>query len=752
MNMKTYSQILDDIAKDHIPADLNLAPTIVNQIQKRKGTQMRFKIKPITSVLFAAFAFTLLFFTVPGVKAAVQSWFGYIPGIGLISNGQVRSLEKPVSMTREGITVTVEQAILNQDQTTIVYSVEGLSESAQQLNTNQQYCTYAASLRLSDGSVLPASPSGVDSWATGYRHRLDTKAVTANQKEIVLELSCLFHTRPGSAPENWEIPLHFIVAPAKMTVYPVIEVTGSALSVESSIDEINKSEKSQHLENITLSIDRVVKMENRYLVYAALNWTNTEFNEVDLIDIPETLHLVDEKGKDISFTLISDDQTGIQYDQHKTVFAIKTGLISKTGKLLLKIDALLVNQPVNAEFTFDPGSNPQPGQQWKSGQEFQFGEQNLQIKTITFEKGNGYSFEMFSETGIRKAAPVDLDHPVISGYEGEGINGSFFSGFYYQDEIPLGPVTFTINNIGVKKNVAHLQAQWTPQETEVETTPIQTSVCLTNEKWKVSSKLSSSIPVNLPQRVLVYGPVDQSNLNGPWETYMMNLDGSNRKNIAEEKAVVSSDSGEAAYSISSQGVLIKDLSTGETSLLPGSQPGDFSPLWSPDGTKIVFMRGAGIFDLFITNLDGSDLHKITSSSSQEIPLAWLDNDHLLYSTQEITGVSIYRLDLNNGKVEEFSSRDIRSVSPDGKFIAAMNLTSPDHWQILLAEVGSDQYWALTEDNLSVLNPIWSPDGKWILATVLDSNGGQAMGAAINLATCDIIALPSLHDDVLAWLQ
>lgn len=753
MNRRPYSKILDEVANDHIPANLNLAPTIIDRIQKGKGFHMRPRIKLVSAILLSAIAFAILFFTVPDVKAAFERWFGYIPGVGLVHEGQIRVLEEPVTSTRDGVTVTVEQVILNHEQTSLVYSVDGISTDTQTIKPDEAYCSYEVSLKLPDGTSFLASPNGVDAWMTGYRHRFDFATIPANIDNAALEISCLFHTRPGSAPEGWEIPLHFVDAPADMTVLPVIDMYTPEGISENAPDHDSKQD-ALSAEAVTLTIDRAVSMDGGYLIYSTLHWEETAFGEIDLIDISETLHLLDANGQEIPYEIFTDDQTGIKYDQHQTAFAIKTSPV-QSDTLTLVVDALLVNLPVEAlQFEFDPGANPKPGQKWQPDLELNFGKYRMKVDTITFEEAGGYSFEMSSDTGVRKASPVDVDHPIVTGYEGESTDNLFFSGFYYAEGLPVGPVTFTISSIWVKQPVQQMQVEWTLPEgsagVSAEALPIQAALCLTPEKWQASLNHTPAIPAGLPDKVFMYGPVDPANPNGAWETSIVNLDGSQRKSVSTEKGTISPDGVLLAFQAADAGIMIKNLSTEETVLLQGTAAGDSDPFWSQDGKKVVFMRNIGIFDLFSVNLDGTDLRQLTFGGSQEIPLAWLADGSLLYEVLDINGTNVYRLDLESDKSQLFSSEGIQSVSQDGQYLAITKMANGERWQIAIKETTGNQRWDLTDGNMSVLNPLWSPDGQWIMTTVLNPEG-PAMGALINLSTCDVIPLPNLQDDILVWV-
>ena len=77
----------------------------------------------------------------------------------------------------------------------------------------------------------------------------------------------------------------------------------------------------------------------------------------------------------------------------------------------------------------------------------------------------------------------------------------------------------------------------------------------------------------------------------------------------------------------------------------------------------------GIFDLFIVNLDGSNLRQITHGGVQEWPVGWLEDGSFLYTVpgREYEYI-VYRLDLASGEPGVLE-REHPILSPDGQHVA-----------------------------------------------------------------------------------
>ena len=111
---------------------------------------------------------------------------------------------------------------------------------------------------------------------------------------------------------------------------------------------------------------------------------------------------------------------------------------------------------------------------------------------------------------------------------------------------------------------------------------------------------------------------------------------------------------------------------------------------------------------------------------------------------------VYRLDLASGESPVFSNENIQSLSPDGQYVAIARLAFGERWQIDISRLDGADRWALANDSLWVLNPLWSASGEWLLATVSATDSGSTTGALINLRTCRVISLPHLEGNLLDW--
>jgi len=271
MSNKTHFQMLDDTAGDLIPDTIDLMPRIAAQLNERKSLMQIFRARPVLVMVIAILAFLVL----SGVAYAIGKVMGYIPGIGMIDQStQLRVLAEPISVTRDGITLTVEQVVLSADKTVLVYKIEGIPEDAYapwEENTSNSYsvvvttegtpesrpvptevtpefssCVPDVYFLLPDGSTLHMHTGEGTGWMTGFENRSVYGPLPAGVNEVTLIMPCVEGALVGRLPENWEVPLRFESAPSDMIVLPVVEVTASTSHASQSAMKLEQVIETNH--------------------------------------------------------------------------------------------------------------------------------------------------------------------------------------------------------------------------------------------------------------------------------------------------------------------------------------------------------------------------------------------------------------------------------------------------------------------------------------------------------------------------
>jgi len=183
-----------------------------------------------------------------------------------------------------------------------------------------------------------------------------------------------------------------------------------------------------------------------------------------------------------------------------------------------------------------------------------------------------------------------------------------------------------------------------------------------------------------------------------------------------------------AYQARESQIFILDLETNEKTQLTDIKSNNSSPIWSPDGTQIVFETNRdGNFEIYVMNADGSNSRNITNHSAKDWGAAWSpDGKWIAFNSDRDGDNEIYLLDVMTNAVVQLTHNNINDYSPTW---------SPDNTQI--AYVSSPGNSDLS--NINVMNidgsnktplissfgiseqPAWSPNGDW-LAFVSNENG------------------------------
>jgi TolB protein len=169
-----------------------------------------------------------------------------------------------------------------------------------------------------------------------------------------------------------------------------------------------------------------------------------------------------------------------------------------------------------------------------------------------------------------------------------------------------------------------------------------------------------------------------------------------------------------------------------------NNPGfDDSPAISPDGKKIAFLSSRNDpapkfpdlkYDIYIMNIDGSNLQQLTSTNVAEDHPAWSpDSKRIIFDADydEDGFYEIYTFMSDGSSLTRLtntkSNDQFADWSPDGKQIAYSSDRN-GNWDLFLLNVITNQDDSLIADELHIqltsndeweLFPAWSPDGKKI---------------------------------------
>jgi TolB protein len=154
-----------------------------------------------------------------------------------------------------------------------------------------------------------------------------------------------------------------------------------------------------------------------------------------------------------------------------------------------------------------------------------------------------------------------------------------------------------------------------------------------------------------------------------------------------------------------------------------------APAWSPDGkTLAAVLTRDGSSQIYLMNPDGSNLRKLTSSSSGAIdtePFFTPDGQSIYFTSDRGGSPQIYRMAASGGEATRITFDGDYNVSPrvspDGKTLSYIARIS-GRFQLMAMDIESRQTQALT-DGPRDESPTFAPNGRIILyASDVDGRG------------------------------
>jgi hypothetical protein len=706
-----------------------------------------------------------LLVTSPTVVTAMKKLFGYIPGVGVVeTNSPLRVLAEPVSQTRDGITITVKEAVASADKIVVIFTIDNIPFDKLSHQVDQPGCGMNVEMRLPDGTSLRSSGGSGEGWGTGYKNTFTYAAVPANINEAVLVIPCIMDVLPGVLPENWELPLRFIPAPDNLTALPVIEYTPSP--------QPNAVEKNP------ITISKVIDTGSTYILIGEFNppWASGP----NPMPLASEMSVLDGNGQPAQWEYPQDVQNQQPSNPNAQAWAIQ---IAKgfTPPLAIQYSGRSshpAKDPV--QFEFDAGANPQPGEQWQLNKEFNVEGHAFTLTTVEVAVGlrcnpiNGYGFTFTSsDTSISSVSVAGIDGYTIApvgngscGGGGGGGGGGMDAGMGSTWGMSLGFTEMPKGKLKVKLAVdlygdpQEWKLEWQPQDSSTNSA-VPTDVpdaCLTTDSWQAATQSPAPIPVDLTGKLIAYGRIledgkDPSPDN--FGVFTINLDGNNKQVIGQGVWPSLSPDGTQAVYAWDNGLYLANLSSGEKHLIPNTNANDYGARWSPDGKQIAFIR-VDDFNLYTIRPDGSALTRVINGIDYEQLVGWApDGKGLFYAVDSQAGMALKKLDIASGATTDLFAVESKGaffdISPDGKKIAfpeRMGMSTVIYTSSL---DGSDRRLIAQMGNWTTADPIWSPDGNWLIIRVLPYGTDANFLALVNVQDCRVIPLSWNAEQISTWI-
>ncbi|MCC6189075.1 MAG: PD40 domain-containing protein [Anaerolineales bacterium] len=676
------------------------------------------------------------------VLASMRQLLGYLPGVGVVDqSAPLRVLVEAVSLTREGVTVSVNRATLSADRTQIDFGVAGVPLSAYPAAEAVTGCVEHWHLRLPDGTRLAADAP-----------------VPASVSQATFVLPCIFNTLPGAAPEDWELPLRFVAAPPDLVVLPIVEVTPpivppatatqSATHAPVASPPAATATSSPVEESLAgVSIDKVIETADGYILIGAIRLQAAGAGQAQ---VTGALVLRDANRQTVPYTFPPDlnEYDLLDLEPGDVPFSLQVAGAGLAFPLTFEIPGIVItpgDPQARAELTFNAGPSPQPGQEWVLNRPVEIGGYALTLVSVTADSLNGYSFSFEADSSVY-GLRVEVDgHTALGGGGGTDGQGSFSRVVSYA-ELPTGTLKVILSNLTLASETQFWQGSWQPESVRSDwaaATPA--TVCLFAE----AIGQLPTLPAGLDGRALL------SELNPQQQIVLVGLDGSERQVLVPQasRGALSRDGLRLAYP-DSEGITIVELATVDTTALNGLVGRDLS--WSPDGTRIAYVSAGSAYGVFVASLDGGDPRQLSDLGYETIA-GWSPDGTLLYyaiPSASNDGFLLRAADIASGEVRDLFvlpnsslKAPMPAVSPDGKWIAYRGQDSASLYVMGMDGGESRQVIAAPSGDYPITGIVWGPSGGLLGVSLntLASRDGEIL--LLQLEACEAYRLPTMHGEL-----
>jgi|LSQX01.2.fsa_nt_gb WD40 repeat protein len=697
----------------------------------RNNRRSRLAWVGLTLVVFLVLTLALLG---PGkVWAQIQSWFGLLPGVGVIEPGtSIRMLKEPVSQTRDGITVEVSEAILTNEQSFIYFNASNIPTTAYSGNEGKPGgCQAHYYLETEDGQRFQPYGEG------------EFELIPANINTATLVIPCLRGTLPGSTPENWRLQLEFVPFEGPPVATPVY-LFPTATLVENKAG-IVISHSLVEGDNLVLA-GYIRNLDEKYRnLVGNLEIFDADQQPVPFLSDQSQLNLANATRNQLGAWTVRLKPEGLAFP-----LEIRQSYLEVSQPLEDESTAFLITLP--AEYPLNDISVQKSIDIAGESIELYF----LRIQPSQF---GGYQYDFYF-----KAHPVirslDVSTPGSSLSNVAGSTGAslkhgesvFQSSFWLEEGSLHGDIEFEVSHPVKVLETIELTHSFTPPAdlmSELEAQSGSEQACI-DYLYEIDEN-DGQIP-QLKGKVLVYQE------SAPFEgnaLVLYSLDGSDRLLIGKNlvHSALSPDGQTLALIRRDEGLRLLDLASETEQHILDIQGNDLR--WSPDGQWIALQTYEGVL---IVKVDGNKILLPDDQGNGNIAGWSADSERLYFRKTSAAGAQgrlfVYSLDSDQTQQSDLldSKRTISSgfsLSADERY--AIYPKSQLDW--MYEDLQTGEVKALS-DGVWLGSPVWLNDG-WVLFTQYDQFAiNYLQPVAINPATCQVVHLPERLGGLVlgVWLE
>jgi Tol biopolymer transport system component len=182
---------------------------------------------------------------------------------------------------------------------------------------------------------------------------------------------------------------------------------------------------------------------------------------------------------------------------------------------------------------------------------------------------------------------------------------------------------------------------------------------------------------------------------------------------------------------------------------------DFEPIWSPDGTKIVFYSvRSGNNDVWVMDSDGGNMTNLTNDPASDMNPSWSPDGQqiIFFSDRDDSHGEIYQMNSSGANVTRLTNntfKDLRpKYSPDGLHFVTQSKPPGNQYDILVYTADGSSYQNLGVAGVGAdYQPSWHPDGQRVIWVSGDSYVGGLDVVSAHIDGSDLETIISLPQNM-----